>query len=35
MHLKDLDEAGAIGPEIERGLSPVLAERLARIRQAE
>lgn len=31
-HLKDLDEAGLIAPEIEAGLSPVLAERLARVR---
>ena len=31
-HLKDLDEAGLIAPEIEAGLSPVLAERLARAR---
>lgn len=31
-HLKDLDEAGLITPEIEAGLSPVLAERLARVR---
>ena len=31
-HLKDLDEAGLIPPEIEAGLSPVLAERLAQIR---
>jgi hypothetical protein len=31
-HLKDLDEAGLITPEIEEGLSPILAERLARAR---
>jgi hypothetical protein len=31
-HVKDLDEAGAITPEIEAGLSPVLTERLARVR---
>jgi hypothetical protein len=31
-HLKDLDEAGLITPEIETGLSPILAERLARTR---
>jgi hypothetical protein len=31
-HLKDLDEAGLITPEIEEGLSPVLSERLARAR---
>ena len=32
MHLKDLDEAGLITPEMEAGLSPVLAERLAQVR---
>jgi hypothetical protein len=32
MHLKDLDEAGLITPDAETGLSPVLAERLARTR---
>jgi hypothetical protein len=31
-HLKDLDEAGVIAPEIEAGLSPVLRERLAAVR---
>jgi hypothetical protein len=31
-HLKDLDEAGLITPDIEEGLPPVLAERLARAR---
>jgi len=31
-HLKDLDEAGLITPEIETGLSPILAERLAQVR---
>jgi hypothetical protein len=31
-HLKDLDEAGLITPEVEAGLSPILAERLARMR---
>jgi hypothetical protein len=31
-HLKDLDEAGLITPEAEAGLSPILAERLARTR---
>ncbi|MGO4885599.1 MAG: hypothetical protein ACLP59_32975 [Bryobacteraceae bacterium] len=31
-HLKDMDEAGLITPEIEATLSPVLAERLARAR---
>jgi hypothetical protein len=31
-HLKDLDEAGLITPEVEAGLSPVLAARLAQTR---
>ena len=31
-HLKDLDEAGLITSEIEAALSPVLRERLARVR---
>jgi len=31
-HLKDLDEAGLITPQVEAGLSPILAERLARAR---
>ena len=31
-HLNDLDEAGLITPEVEAGLSPSLAERLARVR---
>src|ERR1022692_1745181 len=31
-HLKDLDEAGLITPDMEAGLSPILAERLARTR---
>jgi hypothetical protein len=31
-HIKDLEEAGLITPEIEAGLSPVLRERLAQIR---
>lgn len=31
-HLKDFDSASLITPEIEAGLSPVLAERLARLR---
>jgi hypothetical protein len=31
-HLKDLDEAGVITPEVEAGLSPMLAERLAQVR---
>jgi hypothetical protein len=31
-HIKDLDEAGLITPEIEAGLAPPLAERLARTR---
>ena len=34
-HLKDLDEAGLITPEMETGLSPVLAERLAQVRAHE
>lgn len=34
-HLKDLDEAGLITPDIEAGLSPVLRERLARVRARE
>ena len=31
-HLKDLDEAGLITPEIESGLSPALHERLVQTR---
>ncbi len=31
-HLNDLDRAGLITPEIEAGLSPVLVDRLARVR---
>lgn len=31
-HLKDLDEAGMITPEMEAGLSPILAGRLAQLR---
>lgn len=31
-HLKDLDDAGLITPEIESGLSPILRERLNRTR---
>ena len=31
-HVKDLDEAGLITPEVESGLSPALADRLARVR---
>lgn len=31
-HLKDLDEAGVIAPEIEAALSPLLRERLAYVR---
>ena len=31
-HLKDLDEAGLITPEVEAGLSPELCERLSRVR---
>jgi hypothetical protein len=34
-HLKDLDDAGLITPEVEAGLSPILAERLARVRARE
>jgi hypothetical protein len=34
-HLKDLDEAGLITPEIEAGLSPLLRERLSRPRARE
>jgi len=34
MHLKDLDEAGVINPQIEEGLSPVQRERLAAVRAA-
>jgi hypothetical protein len=32
MHLKDLEEAGVLTPEVERSLSPVLLERLAAVR---
>jgi hypothetical protein len=31
-HLKDLDEAGLITPDVETVLSPVLAERLTQVR---
>ncbi|MGA2590997.1 MAG: hypothetical protein ABSH32_13845 [Bryobacteraceae bacterium] len=31
-HLKDMDEAGLITPEVEGGLSPELGERLSRVR---
>ncbi|MGC9952461.1 MAG: hypothetical protein ABSF64_39490 [Bryobacteraceae bacterium] len=31
-HLKDLDVAGLIAPEVEAGLSAILTERLARMR---
>jgi hypothetical protein len=31
-HLKDLDEAGVITPDVEAALSPMLAERLAQVR---
>jgi hypothetical protein len=34
-HLKDLDEAGLITPEIEAGLPPLLRERLSRTRARE
>ena len=32
VHLKDLDQAGLIAPQIEAGLSPILADRLAQVR---
>jgi hypothetical protein len=32
MHLKDLDEAGVITPEVEATLTPLLRERLAEVR---
>jgi hypothetical protein len=31
-HLKDMDQAGLITPDVEAGLSPVLAGRLAQVR---
>jgi hypothetical protein len=31
-HLKDLDEAGLITPDVEAGLSPALTQRLAQLR---
>jgi hypothetical protein len=34
-HLKDLDEAGLVTPDIEAGLSPILGERLAQVRARE
>ena len=34
-HLKDLDEAGLIAPELEAGLSEVLRARLAQMRARE
>ena len=34
-HLKDLDEAGLITPEVEASLPPVLSERLGRVRSRE
>jgi hypothetical protein len=34
-HLKDLDEAGLITTEMEAGLAPALAERLAQVRARE
>jgi len=34
-HLKDLDEAGLIDPQIEAGLPPVLRQRLERVRARE
>ncbi len=35
MHLKDLDEAGLITPDIEAGLSPILRDRLIQVRARE
>jgi hypothetical protein len=35
VHLKDLDEAGLITAEIESGLTPALAARLALVRARE
>ena len=32
-HLKDLDEAGRLSPEIEARLSAVLAKRLSQVRE--
>ncbi len=32
MHLRDLDEAGLISPEIEASLPPEFAERFVRVR---
>lgn len=34
-HLKDLDEAGLLTPEMEAGLAPVLRARLAQVRARE
>ena len=34
-HLKDLDQAGLITTEMEAGLSPALAQRLAQVRARE
>ena len=34
-HLKDLDEAGLVTPDIEAGLSPILRGRLAQLRARE
>ncbi len=34
-HLKDLDEAGLITPELENGLSEILRARLAHVRASE
>ena len=34
-HLKDLGEAGLITPDIEAGLAPILAQRLADVRRRE
>lgn len=35
MHVKDLEDAGLITPEIEAALSPTLRERLAQVRARE
>ena len=35
VHLKDLDEAGLITPEIEAALSPEMLERLRQVRARE
>jgi hypothetical protein len=35
VHLKDLDEAGLITPEVESALMPLLRDRLAEVRSLE